>query len=76
MTTTQGAIVMAVSKREIRSLSNKDLLKRFRNISQLSLIEFNSRRGLTKSTAKSEEIIIEELCARLAVVYNPDDWTD
>ncbi len=64
----------AISKRTASKLDNKELMHRFRNIVMLSMIEANSRRGLTKTTEKSENIITEEMCNRLGFEYDPDDW--
>ncbi|WP_029541985.1 hypothetical protein [Selenomonas sp. AB3002] len=65
---------MAVSRQEVKELSNKDLLRQFQSITITSIFECNTRRGLTKSTARAEGIITRELCERLGVEYYPEDW--
>ena len=65
---------MAVSKKAVSQMDNKELLHQFRNIVMVGMAEANTRRGLTKATEKAEVIITEELCLRLGFDYDPDDW--
>ncbi len=65
---------MAISKRAVSQMDNKELLHQFRNVVMNGMVEANTRRGLTNATEKAEVIITEELCLRLGFDYNPDDW--
>ena len=65
---------MAISKKAISQMSNKELLHQFRNVVMNGMVEANTRRGLTMATAKAESIITEELCLRLGFDYDPNDW--
>lgn len=65
---------MAISKKAVSQMDNKELLHYFRNIIMVGMAEANTRRGLTKATEKSEAIITEEMCLRLGFDYDPDDW--
>ena len=65
---------MAISKKAVSQMDNKELLHQFRDIVMVGMAEANTRRGLTKATEKAEVIITEELCLRLGFDYDPDDW--
>lgn len=65
---------MAISKRAVSQMGNKELLHQFRNVVMNGMAEANTRRGLTKATEKAEAIITEEMCLRLGFDYDPNDW--
>lgn len=43
---------MAISKKAISQMSNKELLHQFRNVVMNGMVEANTKRGVTKSTEK------------------------
>ena len=65
---------MMVTKKAISQMDNKELMKQFRNIVLVGMVEANTRRGITKATEKAESMLTEELCLRLGFDYDPDDW--
>lgn len=65
-----------LSKKRIREKDNKDLLKSLLNLEDMLMIEANSRRGVTKRTSHNFMLCIEEMCQRLDIEYDENDWNE
>lgn len=56
--------------KEIKALENEKLVSAFYWIAVKATNEVNSRRGLTKQTAKEEEWLKQEMCSRFNLIYS------
>lgn len=63
-----------LSKKKVSQMDNKELLLAFQWHEDKLVIECNSRRGITKKTSKDAALIIQELCRRLDIEYDENDW--
>ena len=63
-----------LSQKEVREMGNKDLLKSLLSLEDLIMVEVNSKRGVTKTTARKFSSCIKEMCKRLDIEYVESDW--
>lgn len=63
-----------LSKKRVREKDNKDLLRTLLNLEDTLMVEANSKRGVTKGTSHNFMLCIEEMCGRLGIEYDENDW--